>query len=101
MDQTTFLLEVTDEAREHLKEIATYIALDNPERAESFSKELFQTARALAQAPYVGSDFITRGGQKLRSVSHGNYLIIYKVFEDRQIVEIWAFWHGARRPPEF
>ncbi len=60
-----------------LREIASYIARDNPERAESFVDEIEAACQVWADVPLAGSDRsdIDVG---LRSFPHGNYVIFYR-----------------------
>jgi len=90
----------TRRANDHLASIFEYIAKDDFIRAETYTQELVSEAYALSQTPLQGRPY--RGdGNGLRLFSYGNYRIFYKVLESQNIVEIWAFWHGARKPPQF
>ncbi len=101
MDRERYQIIFLPEAKEDLANIAEYIARDNPERAYSYTMELAETAKSLECEPLKGHEY-KRGEQKgLRVINHGNYQIIYKVTEAEKVVEIWTFWHGARKPPKF
>ena len=99
MDQKRYEIIILPRAELHLEGIIAYIARDNPERALSFGQEIVATANRLADEPLLGHEY--RGARKgLRVLNHGSYQIIYKAIESSRRVEIMAFWHGARMPPE-
>ena len=80
-------------AENDLTDIAVYIAQDNPARAFSFTDELEDRARSLANMPNKGAN---RQGLRhgLRLLLHGAYGIYYEVEE--QTVTILRIMHGAR-----
>ena len=84
----------TDEAARDLEAIADYITLDNPPRARSFTAELIEQARGLADMPRA-FPLVPRYEQHgIRRRLHGNYALFYRV-EPRQITIIHIL-HGAR-----
>jgi toxin ParE1/3/4 len=86
----------TPAAREDLMAIGLYIAVDSPERAESFVAELEAKARHLAEwsGGHPARDDISPG---LRAAVHGRYLLLYRDLEDE--VRIVRIVHGARDLP--
>lgn len=80
-------------AREDLRQIARYIARDNPARARTFVNELRERCTRLISQPNQG---ISREecAPGLRMISHGRYLIFYGAFEDD--IHIDRVLHGAR-----
>ena len=81
------------QAEKDLAEITDFIALDNPERADSFEDELIEHARQIGRAPfaYVERSELQPG---LRSCTHGAYVIFFTV--DEEGVRIESILHGAR-----
>ena len=78
-----------------LKEIADYIAQDNPARARSFVQEIRQRANLLAQFPNLGRAGRVMGTREL--VAHPNYIVVYRVRgEDVQVLTVM---HTARKFP--
>jgi plasmid stabilization system protein ParE len=71
-----------------------YIAIENPRAAETLGRELLDDAMSLGSVPYRGSRVENRPG--LLKLIHGNYLIYYRIQEQRKAVEIVAFKHGAQ-----
>ena len=79
--------------RDDLLTIGTYIAEDNPVRAESFVDELEDTARQAAERPrsFPARDEISAG---LRAAIQGRYLLLFRELDDE--VRIVRVVHGAR-----
>jgi toxin ParE1/3/4 len=84
---------IAPSARHGLREIAAYIARDNPERAESFIRELGAKIRSVAVQPliYPSRDEWQAG---LRSALHHRYHIVFRI--DNGSVVILRVLHGAR-----
>ena len=83
-------------AQQHLAEIITYIANDNPTAAISVRQRIEEAARSLSAHPEMGRQGRIDGTREL--VIHGlPYIIPYRVRRGR--VEILAVIHAARRWP--
>ncbi|WP_087006218.1 type II toxin-antitoxin system RelE/ParE family toxin [Rhizobium sullae] len=83
----------TTEAKADLRQIADYIAKNNPLRALSFIDELEQKCLSLATSPKAFPLVPRYEGHGIRRRVHGNYLIFYRV-ENEQVVILHAL-HGA------
>ncbi|MCW5720884.1 MAG: type II toxin-antitoxin system RelE/ParE family toxin [Devosia sp.] len=73
-------------SRRDMRDIALYIAADNPVRAHSFLGEMEEACRLLANKPYrfgLLPNYETRG---LRRRPFDRYVIIYGVDEDHVII---------------
>ena len=81
------------EALADLREIALYIADDNPGRALTFIAELERRAAEAASRPlsFRERPEISPG---LRAIGHGRYLIFFRDMEDE--VRVVRVVHGAR-----
>jgi toxin ParE1/3/4 len=90
-------LFVKASARKDLRDIATYIARDNPQRAVSFIQELNETIRHVAERPLIFAVRDEWGGDR-RSALHGNYHIIFEASNDT--VTVLRVLHGARNIPD-
>jgi toxin ParE1/3/4 len=86
-------LYVTSDAEQDLDEIESYIGKDNPRAAVNFVAQLTDRFSLLSRSPGIGHkrDELVAGS---RSVSEGNYLIVYRTSSDT--VEILRVLHGAR-----
>jgi toxin ParE1/3/4 len=80
-------------ARRDLDEIHDFIALDKPEAARRWLKKTMDQFAWLANDPGSGEarDDIR---PEVRSVSHGNYVIFFRVRQEH--LEIVRVLHGAR-----
>lgn len=87
---------LTAKARTDLRGIAAYIARDDPAAALRFSQQLLDDALALRLSPQRGVQVRQRPG--VRRIILRSYLIYYRVEEDRSIVRVLRFWHGASDP---
>ncbi len=86
----------TPQAETDLEEIGDHIALDNPERAVSFIREIRQHCEKIAEGPF---HYVARPelGDVVRICVHGSYLIIFEPFDEGAL--ILRVLHGARNVP--
>jgi plasmid stabilization system protein ParE len=87
-------------AVQDLESVVRYIAFDNPQRAESFGRELIDRTKVLRQFPELGRAVPEFRGSGARELVHGNYRIVYRVNHQKRTVEVSRFWHGARGTPK-
>lgn len=83
----------TPRAEQDLLEIWYYIALDNPERATRYLKQLEQTLHTIAAMPHMGKQR-PELHPNIRSVIHEHYVIFYRLMQEG--VEIVRVLHTAR-----
>lgn len=79
----------TLQAKQDLKDIAEYIALDNKSTAIAYIKMLQGKCKKLADSPKIGVQYGT-----LRKFPVGNYLIFYR--EQKKNIEIMRVLHANR-----
>jgi addiction module RelE/StbE family toxin len=85
---------ITRQAEADLERIGDYIAQDNPRRAISFIGELIEQCERLAETPH-GFSLVPRYEHTgVRRRPYGNYLIFYRVGENR--IEILHILNGAQ-----
>ena len=89
-------LALSCQAQIDLREIADYIARDNPDRAESFIEELLAKMDAICEHP-TGYRIRTECRPNLRSSTHRGYHIIFRLSAGR--VDIARVMHGSRDIP--
>ncbi|MCF8080822.1 MAG: type II toxin-antitoxin system RelE/ParE family toxin [Desulfobacterales bacterium] len=73
-------------ARNDLKAIRRYIAVDNPSAAKRWVDRLRSRAKKALQAPLAGRKVPEFSREDIRELIAGNYSIVYQVFEDRLVV---------------
>lgn len=91
---------LTPQAQDDLREIVSFIAQQNPERARSFGHELIDHALSLTELPERGRTVPEVSDPNVREIVHRPYRIIYEVFPKQNTVYVLRFWHGARGEPE-
>ncbi|RZI57186.1 MAG: type II toxin-antitoxin system RelE/ParE family toxin [Zymomonas sp.] len=87
-------VSLSEEAKRDLGDIGDYIALDDPDRAESFVVELTSKASELASMPNRFPLLPRFASAGIRHRTHGAYLILYAVRDEE--VYVLRFIHGAR-----
>lgn len=92
-----FKIILTPQAIDDLREIVTFIAHDNSERARTFGNELIDKALSLSPFPDRGRVVPELADPNVREIIHGPYRIIYEQMPDA--VYVLRFWHGARGEP--
>jgi len=80
-------------AQTDLQEILAYIARDSPERARTFVRALRQRCQRIPEQPRMGR-LREEFGAGIRTVIHGDYLILYGERKGAIVVE--RIVHGAR-----
>ena len=95
-----FKIVWTLHSREDLRDIATFIAKDNPPAALKLGKQIFDRVGTLEKFPELGRVVPEIGEPTVREVVHRAYRIIYEIFSAEQTVYVLRFWHGARGEPE-
>lgn len=84
-------------ARDDLVQIAAYLALDNPERADRLIDELERKCIELGLRPMIWPALADHRGKGLRRRLHAGYLIFYRIGEG--VVEVVRIIHSARDYP--
>lgn len=79
-------LDITSAAEADLEEIADYIARDNPVRAMTFVRELYERCSDIADMPEAWPVVPRYEHHGIRRRVHGRYLIFYRVGEDRIVI---------------
>jgi len=95
-----FKVILAPQSQDDLREIVSFIAQHNAERAKSFGHELIDRALTLAELPERGRVVPEISDSGVREIVHGPYRIIYEIFRERNAVYVLRFWHGARGEPE-
>ena len=81
-------------ARARLREIRTYIALDNPDAAERVAMRIVAVVEALRIHPSLGRAGAESGLREL-VIGGTPYIVLYRV-KGKQVT-ILTIWHGAQR----
>jgi addiction module RelE/StbE family toxin len=95
-----FKIVWTLRSREDLRDIAIFIANDNPEAALRLGDLIFGRVEILEKFPELGRIVPERNQSAIREIIVKSYRLIYRVRRDEKVVEILRVWHGARGEPE-
>ena len=79
-------VDITSAAEADLEAIADYIARDNPMRALSFVRELYERCLDIAEMPAAWPIVPRYEHHGIRRRVHGRYLIFYRVSADCIII---------------
>ena len=80
------IVEITATAEADMEAIGDYIAHDNPARAVSFIRELYQCCVGLADMPLAWPIVPRYEQHGIRRRVHGRYLIFYRIGHERVTV---------------
>lgn len=93
-----YRLFYTQRALSDLGEILGHIAEDDAEAASRFGASLLDHVDLLTRFPRLGS--VIRKRSRVRKLLHSPLLVYYQIDEDKRLIEILHFRHGARKPME-
>lgn len=94
-----FRVVITKPAINDLAEIVRFIAGSNPVVAARVGNGLIDRSESLRQLPLRGQIVPERRQRDCREIVWKPYRIIYRVSEEKNLVEVVRFWHGARGNP--
>jgi toxin ParE1/3/4 len=94
-----FRVVITKPAINDLAEAVRYIAAENPDAALRVGNGLIGRAESLQELPLRGRVVPERKQMDCREIVWKPYRIIYRVSEEKNLVEVIRFWHGARGTP--
>lgn len=85
-------------ARQCLKEVQDYIALDSKTHARRTAERIRKAVNRLAKFPEAGWVVEAFDDPRIREIVVGNYRVMYTLLQ--QEVNILIVHHAARRPPK-
>lgn len=91
----SFTLRRSQQAIDDLADIWAYIAADNEAAADKLLRELLELFDKTADFPALGR-MASEVGDDIRILPRGRYLLIYRVEEASETVELIRVVHGAR-----
>jgi len=83
---------------EDLEQIFNYIRTDNPDAAQRLAQTIYDRADALGADPYLGRRGRVEGTREL-PLPPLPFIIVYRVLEQADAIEIVNVIHGAQRWP--
>lgn len=79
-------VNISELAEADIEAVADFIAKDNPVRAGSFARELWEACLGLSDAPFRFAQLESFENRGYRRRIHGRYSIIYRVEADEVLV---------------
>jgi plasmid stabilization system protein ParE len=96
--RTNFRVEIGSSAKDDVQAIHDHIALDKRGAATKWVREFYRHVRSLRETPF-GYEVIPEVDDlsiPFRHLLHGNYRIIYRVYEEQRRVLVVRVIHAAR-----
>ena len=87
-------------ARDELKAVHEYIALDNPTAADRVCDAITDRVAVLRGAPRLAQRYTSDANAEVRQTISGKYRIFFSINETECRIEVLSVWHSARQEPE-
>ena len=84
----------TREAQVWLKDIHSYIAIDNPDAAQRTIAGIFSRAQRLKNHPRLGHRYDGETSREVRILLYGHYRIAYLI-KSENTIDILGVFHGS------
>lgn len=95
-----YRVEIAPAAAAQIRDAAAWWFMHRPEARYSMEGEVEAALEGLGEHPRRGLRMSTRGRPLFQLVlARVGYRLLYDVDDERQLVQVVAFWHGARRGP--
>lgn len=87
----------TEEALVELEILLEYIRADDPRAAERLGTSLLAHVDLLRYFPRLGTSVPRR--RAVRKIFNTPIVVYYRLYDDKNTIEILHFWHGSRKDP--
>lgn len=84
----------TRTARDWLKKIHDYIAIDKPDAAKKLIRAIMNRVTLLEQFPEQGQRLTGFHNKDIRALLYGHYRVIYQIKKNKNIIILGVF-HGS------
>jgi toxin ParE1/3/4 len=88
----------SEPATSELEAIFAYIVERSPRSAETVARRIIDRAQSLGEFPLLGKETRRKGARKL-TVADYPYVIVYRIVETADEVQILNVHHTARKQP--
>jgi len=96
-----FSIEWTELAISDLEESVSFIASDDPAAAQAVGNEIIRCVELLKDFPCLGPTYPRRAKTNIHEiVASKRYRVFYRVFEDRDLIEVLRVWHTSKDEPK-
>ena len=85
---------------QRLSRQVNYIAQDSSQRARKFKNDLFKEIRKIPERPYSNRKSIFFDDRQIRDLIFKGYIIVYRIKETTNQIEIFGFTKYQDRPTD-
>ncbi len=91
-------LKISKSFRDRLAAQVEYIARDKPSAARKFKSEVLERIKEIPEMPYKHRKSIFFNREDIRDLIFKGYVIVYKVDEQSQLIEVFGFTKYEENP---
>ncbi len=84
-------LKILKSFRDKLNDQIDYIAKDKPAAARKFKSDLIQRIKDIPKMPYANRKSIFFERENIRDLVFKAYIIVYKIDEQKKVIEAFGF----------
>ena len=90
----------TESANDDLKQIVSFIAIDDSDVAEKFGLSIIDQVETLSMHPRLGRIVPEEQIEEIRELILSPYRIVYEIYEKEKVIYVVRVWHSARGRPQ-
>ena len=91
-------VKISKSFRDRLAAQVEYIARDKPSAARKFKSEVLERIKEISEMPYKHRKSIFFNREVIRDLIFKGYVIVYKVDEQSQLIEVFGFTKYEENP---
>ena len=90
----------TESGNNDLKQIVSFIAIDDSDAAERFGLSIIDQIEALSAHPRMERIVPEEQIEEIRELIVPPYRIVYEIYETERVIYVVRVWHSARGKPQ-
>lgn len=91
-------IKITASFREKVNQQVDFIARDKPEAARKFKTELLEQLNSISDMPYKHRKSIFFDQEEIRDLIFKGYIVVYRINQPENVVEIFGFTKYEENP---
>lgn len=84
-------LRILNSFRDKLNDQVEYIAKDKPSAARRFKTEIIKRIKGIPKMPYANRKSIFFDREDIRDLVFKGYIIVYKIDDENQTIDVFGF----------
>jgi plasmid stabilization system protein ParE len=84
-------LRILKSFRDKLNDQVDYIARDKPASARKFKSDVIKRIKGIPRMPYANRKSIFFDREDIRDLIFKGYVIVYKIDDDKKIIDVFGF----------